>query len=101
MSSVRGPVSAPVIPKSVDSALDRANPSNGTLNPGITIKNEVVNPDHPMPDANGVKTNGVSSKRKSRGSLAKPSYAEAASSDDDQPLVCPLYCLLRYMADFQ
>lgn len=88
MPAVRGPISAPTIPQSLDNALDRANPSNGTLNPGITIKNEVVQPDHPMPDANGVTTNGVSSKRKSRGSLVQPSYAEAASSDEeDQPLV--------------
>lgn len=42
-----------------------------------------------MADANGVETNGDIGKRKSRGSLNRPSYAEASSSEDaDKPLVC-------------
>ncbi len=44
--------------------------------------------DHHMPDLNRVDVNGTTSKRKSRGSLVKASYAEEHTSDeDDQPLV--------------
>lgn len=82
-------MSAKTIPKSVDAAMDKANPSNGHVQPGISIRNgPVEDHDHHMPDVNGAEVNGSTTKRKSRGSLAKPSYAEAESSDeDDQPLV--------------
>jgi DNA topoisomerase I len=82
-------MSTETIPKSVDKAMDKANPSNGHVRPGISIRNgPMQGEDIHMPDVNGVLTNGVSSKRKSRGSLAKPSYAELDTSDeDDQPLV--------------
>jgi DNA topoisomerase-1 len=85
-----------MIPKSLDKAMDKSNPSNGYPAPGISIRNgpmEVV--DTEMPDVNGLATNGVGpSKRKSRGSLGnKVSYAEAESSeDDDVPLVRPYPC---------
>jgi hypothetical protein len=86
---VRAPVSAETIPKSVDDEMDKANPSNGHVKPGISIRNGPMKmDDHPMPDVNGVDMNGTTSKRKSRGSLARPSYAEADTSDEDnQPLV--------------
>ena len=82
-------MSAKTIPKSVDDAMDKANPSNRHVQPGISIRNgPMEDHDHHMPDVNGVEINGSTSKRKSRGSLAKPSYAEAESSDEDeQPLV--------------
>ncbi|ERF73672.1 DNA topoisomerase 1 [Endocarpon pusillum Z07020] len=87
-NGVRAPVSAKTIPKSVDAALDKANPSKDHVQPGISIRNgPMEDHDHHMPDVNGVEINGSTSKRKSRGSLAKPSYAEAESSDEDnQPL---------------
>ena len=89
VSLVRAPVSAETIPKSVDDAMDKAIPSNGHMKPGISIRNgPVEDNDHQMPDVNGAEMNGSTSKRKSRGSLTKPSYAEAdASDEDDQPLV--------------
>lgn len=69
--------------------MDKAIPSNGHIMPGISIRNgPMEDADHPMSDVNGVETNGSTSKRKSRGSLAKPPYTEANSSDeDDMPLV--------------
>jgi DNA topoisomerase I len=92
VKSHQPPVSKEIIPKSLDKAMDKDNPSsNGHLEPGISIRNgpmEVV--DTEMPDANGVETNGMGAgKRKSRGSLGnKVSYAESESSEeDDQPLV--------------
>jgi hypothetical protein len=88
---VRPPVSAVRISKSVDNEMDKANPSNGHVQPGISIRyGPMEDHDHHMPDMNGVDMNGSTSKRKSRGSLVKPSYADAESSDeDDQPLVRP------------
>lgn len=92
---VHAPLSAMKIPKAVDDEMDKTNPSNGHVKPGISIRNgPMENHDHHTPDVNGVNgvngvnTNGSTSKRKSRGSLVKPTYAEADSSDDDdQPLV--------------
>jgi len=45
--------------------------------------------DTAMANTNGTLTNGAA-KRKVRESLARPSYADAESSDDDVPLVSPL-----------
>ena len=82
-------MSAEIIPKSVDAALDKANPSNGDIRPGITVKDEVLKAadPHHTTKVNGVDANGILNKRKSRGSLVKASYAEADTSEDDQPLV--------------
>lgn len=87
---VRAPISAKTIPKTVDDAMDKAIPSTAHVQPGISIRNgPMEDHDHHMPDLNGVEWNGSTSKRKSRGSLVKPSYAEAGSSDgDEEPLVC-------------
>jgi hypothetical protein len=79
--------SSATIPKSVDKAMDKANPSNGNLNAGISIRNgpvvEKMDVDEQAPATNGT-SNG---KRKSRGSIQKK-YKEATSSeDDDIPLV--------------
>jgi DNA topoisomerase I len=68
--------------------MDKAIPSTGHVQPGISIRNGPMEEhDHPMPDVNGVKINGSTSKRKSRGSLSKP-YKDADTSDEDnEPLV--------------
>ena len=82
-------MSSAKIPASLDKQLDKENPSNGALHPGISIRNGPVTEDVTMKDASGPVTNGVGpGKRKARDSIAKPSYAEAESSDDDIPLVC-------------
>jgi DNA topoisomerase I len=70
--------------------MNKKIPSNDHVRPGISIRNgpmEAV--DRQMTDVNGIETNGSTSKRKSRDSLAKPSYAEQdTSGEDDEPLVC-------------
>ena len=67
--------------------MDKAMPSNGDVQPGISIRNGPVEQvDTTMTDVNDVQTNGYT-KRKVRESLNKPSYAENESSDDDEPLV--------------
>jgi hypothetical protein len=78
--------SAATIPKSLDKAMDKQQPSNGSLNPGISIR---MGPVEEMEvDEVAPATNGVNGKRKSRGSVGKI-YREATSSDDeeDKPLV--------------
>ena len=70
--------------------MDKSNPSNGTVMPGISIRHGPVQEvDTEMLDVNGVQANGAGpAKRKIRESMAKPSYAEAESTDDDDmPLV--------------
>lgn len=79
-----------MIPKSLDKVMDKANPSNSHVEPGISIRNGPVAEMDVVPDAAGPELNGNGpSKRKSRGSIGhKVSYAEAESSeDDDKPLV--------------
>lgn len=68
--------------------MDRLVPSSGEIRPGVSIRNGPVQEiDTPMPDVNGVETNGGPIKRKVRESLTRPSYADAESSEDDKPLV--------------
>jgi DNA topoisomerase-1 len=67
--------------------MDKGQPSNGTLNPGISIR---MGPVQEMEvDEEAPAKNGVNGKRKSRGSIGKM-YKEATSSEDeeDKPLVC-------------
>lgn len=68
--------------------MDRHNPTNGEVTPGISIRNGPVldQNDIPMKDL-PTTVNGTAAKRKTRESMDKPSYAEAESSDDDVPLV--------------
>lgn len=67
--------------------MDKAVPSSGAVQPGISIRNGPVEQmDTLMKDVGEVHTNGHT-KRKVRESLTKPLYAEAESSDDDEPLV--------------
>ncbi len=86
--AVTSPLSSVKIPSKVDAALDRQNPTNGDILPGISMANgDVKVEDTPMTGTNGNLTNGALAKRKARESNTRPSYAEAESSDDDQPLV--------------
>ena len=82
-------LSKDIIHETVDKAMDRAVPPSGDVLPGISIRNGPVQEvDTPMPDANGVGANGGPAKRKGRENLAKPSYADAETSkEDDKPLV--------------
>ena len=75
------------IPKSVDKALDKSNPSGNHVQPGISIRNGPI--DEMDIDEETPKTNGVTGKRKSRSSIGnKKSYKEVTSdSDEDRPLV--------------
>ena len=89
-------VSEAKIPASLDKKLDRQTPSNGSLNPGISIRNGPVTEDVDMKDANGhIPNRAVPAKRKARDSAVKPKYADEESSDSDVPLVCavpPVIC---------
>lgn len=78
-----------IIPKSLDKALDKANPGEN-LQAGISIRNGPLQEmDIDEPSLKDAKTNGnVSGKRKSRPSNGK-SYKDVSSEDDgdDKPLV--------------
>ena len=66
--------------------MDKQVPSNGHVEPGISIRMGPVDDDKMNGDApNG----GMNGKRKSRGSLPTASYKEQSGSedDDDKPLV--------------
>ncbi|RMZ85053.1 hypothetical protein DV738_g161, partial [Chaetothyriales sp. CBS 135597] len=81
------PLSADIIPASVDQELDKQNPSsNHGIHPGISIRNGPVANESGI---DGAVTNGsVPAKRKARESATKPKYTEQNSSDDDDvPLV--------------
>lgn len=70
--------------------MDKQLPTNGNVQPGISLVNGPVREeDVKMPDVNGTTTNGaVPAKRKVRESLARPNYADSESSDDDDvPLI--------------
>lgn len=75
------------ISKSIDKAMDKGDPSNGHVDPGVSIRmGPVEEMDVDTPAQPNGHTNG---KRKSRGSTTNgKSYKEASgSSDDDKPLV--------------
>lgn len=74
------------IPKSLDKAIDKANPDAKNAATGISIRNGPLEEmDIDEPETRGSEING---KRKSRHSNAK-SYKEASDEDgeDDKPLV--------------
>lgn len=73
--------------------MDKVMPSKGVVQPGISLANgPVIVEDSKMGGVNGeAMTNGaVSAKRRVRESFVRPDYADAESTDDDQPLVCAL-----------
>lgn len=73
------------IPKQVDESLDKQIPSNGHVEPGVSIR---MGPVEEM-DVDSAPTNGnINGKRKARISLTNgKSYKEDSSEDDDKPLV--------------
>ena len=76
-----------IIPKSLDKAMDKANPDAENAAPGISIRNGPLKEmDIDEPETGKPETNG---KRKSRHSNAK-SYKESSDEDDedDKPSVC-------------
>ncbi|KAI9879702.1 MAG: DNA topoisomerase 1 [Pleopsidium flavum] len=88
-SKAKSPVSKKTVPKSLDKAMDRANPSGDTVQPGISLRNgplEETDLDEPT---KGVQTNGNNTgKRKARQNLTNGNTYKEASSDeeDDKPL---------------
>ena len=88
--------SGDVIPKSLDRAMDKANPSNHHVEPGISLRNgpiDEMDVDAPVHNghASNEHTNGhINGKRKSRPSMSNgKSYKDASneSDEDDKPLV--------------
>ena len=73
------------VDKSVDTAMNKETPSNGHVEPGVSLRNGPVQ-DTEMQDApTAAQTNGVHSKRKAfTGKSYKP---ESDSEEDDVPLV--------------
>ena len=81
-----GHVSDDLVPKSLDKAMDKANPDLVNGAPGISICNGPVEEMViDRPEVNGMAT----TKRKARASLGKgKSYKEASDEEDDEkPLV--------------
>ncbi|KAF2442179.1 DNA topoisomerase 1 [Karstenula rhodostoma CBS 690.94] len=72
------------IPKEVDQKLDNEFPSNGHVEPGVSVR---MGPVEPM-DVDPPATNGtVNGKRKARNSITNgKSYKEVSSEEDDKPL---------------
>jgi DNA topoisomerase-1 len=73
------------ISKAEDKAMDEQVPSNGHVEPGISIR---MGPVDAM-DVDAPATNGANGKRKARASLTNgKTYKDASSSEeDDKPLV--------------
>lgn len=73
------------ISKDVDRKLDKEFPSNGHVEPGVSVR---MGPVEPM-DVDPPATNGTANgKRKARNSITNgKSYKEASSDEDDKPLV--------------
>ncbi|KAF1975139.1 DNA topoisomerase 1 [Bimuria novae-zelandiae CBS 107.79] len=79
-----GPISEDHISKEVDRKMDQETPSNGHVEPGVSIR---MGPIDEM-DVDAPATNGnVNGKRKARSSITNGnSYKEASSDEDDEPL---------------
>lgn len=80
-----------VVPKSLDKAIDKANPSPKNAAPGISIRNgPMVEMEIDDNILNGTEVNGVASgKRKARNSTGqRKTYTEASDEEDEEPLVC-------------
>jgi hypothetical protein len=86
-TATASPVSSAKIPASLDKQMDKSQPTNGEIQPGISISHGPVKEDTEMQDLNGT----GAQKRK----VSRPSYADAESSDDDLPIV--RYGLLRLL----
>lgn len=88
-------MSSAKIPSSVDRQMDKQIPTNGVVQPGISMAHgPVTESDTHMTGVHAAITNGAApAKRKARESIARPDYADAESSDDE-PMVCALNPLL-------
>lgn len=80
------------IPKSLDNAMDKANPSKNVEQMGISIRNGPMEEmEIEEPNGKSLKKNGsIPAKRKGRGSMPSgKTYKEASSEneEDDKPLV--------------
>ena len=88
VSSGHLPKSESIIPKSLDKAMDKANPPAIHGAPGISIRNGPADEmDIDEPTMNG----NANGKRKARGSTGNvKSYKEASEEDDEEeiPQVC-------------
>ena len=85
-------MSKDIIPKSLDKAMDRANPDAKNAAPGISIRNGPLEEmDIDESEIRGPETNG---KRKSRHSNAKTYNESSEDDEDDKPLVCYQACQL-------
>ena len=85
--SGNGHKSKDIIPKSLDKAMDKANPDPDSENaaPGISIRNGPMEEmDIDKPESREPETNG---KRKSRHSNAKSYKESSEDEEDDKPLV--------------
>ena len=79
-----------IVPKSLDKAIDKANPVPKNAAPGISIRNgPMVEMEIDGSAVNGTEVNGIAgSKRKARNSTGqKKSYKEASDEEDDKPMV--------------
>ncbi|KAI9720062.1 MAG: hypothetical protein M1812_003189 [Candelaria pacifica] len=92
-TEVQSTLSKATIPKSLDKALDKSNPSGKHVIPGVSLRNGPVDEiDIEAPETNGVRANGTGSgKRKSRpGATNGKTYKEASTGegedDEDKPL---------------
>ena len=87
-----GPKSSDRIPKSLDNAMDKANPAKNVEQMGISLRNGPVEEmEIDEPNGGSSKTNvAVSAKRKQRQSMTNGKSCKEASSnneEDDEPLV--------------
>lgn len=85
-----------LISKEIDEKLDKESPSNGHIEPGVSVRmGPVESMDVDPPATNGT----VNGKRKARNSITNgKSYKEVSSDEDDKPLVRSVATLLCLMA---
>ncbi|KAI9790201.1 MAG: DNA topoisomerase 1 [Candelina submexicana] len=90
---VKSTLSKATIPKSLDKAMDKSNPSGKHVIPGVSLRNGPMDEmEIDAPKTNGAQTNGTGSgKRKSRSSVSngktyKEASVEGGEDEGDKPL---------------